>query len=228
MKQLFILLLVLCSATASAQDVIVKKDGSTVVCRVVELNASEIVYKKWTDLNGANYVMNRSDASVINYEDGKKVNLSETTENLYAPGNQNDGTQQMNDNALLKLDYATSKSIPKVKTLRLIGWIGGSVFLAAGILFATHTSYDNKLQINDELAKALFPICFAACPIWITSFLLAANHAKKKYINGLSTAPLFQQDFNLGKNSKLSAGVDMLRDKKYNTNTLGLGLRLTF
>jgi len=42
MKQLFVMLLLLCSAVANAQDVIVKKDGSTIVCRVVELTSTEI------------------------------------------------------------------------------------------------------------------------------------------------------------------------------------------
>jgi hypothetical protein len=84
MKQLFVMLLLLCSAVANAQDVIVKKDGSTIVCRVVELTSTEITYKKWNDLNGSNYVMNRADASAINYQNGKKVNLSEAT-NLYTP-----------------------------------------------------------------------------------------------------------------------------------------------
>ena len=100
MKQVFILFLLLCSTSVFAQDVIVKKDGSTIVCRVVELTSSEIVYKKWSDLNGSNYVMNRADASAINYQNGKKVNLSEAT-NLYTPNNQNDGVQQYNDRALL-------------------------------------------------------------------------------------------------------------------------------
>lgn len=105
MKQFLVFLFLLCSASASAQDVIVKKDGSTIVCRVVELTDSEITYKKWSDLNGSNYVMNRADASAINYQNGKKVNLSEAT-NLYTPNNQNDGTQLYNDNALLEMDAA--------------------------------------------------------------------------------------------------------------------------
>ena len=49
MKQLLVLLLLLCSMSVSAQDVIVKKDGSTIVCRVVEVTATEITYKKWSD-----------------------------------------------------------------------------------------------------------------------------------------------------------------------------------
>ncbi len=103
MKHLLILLFLLCFVSVSAQDVIVKQDGSTIVCRIVDLTSSEITYKKWNDLNGSNYVMNRTDASAINYENGKKVNLSEV-DNLYKPGNQNDGVQNYNDRALLEID----------------------------------------------------------------------------------------------------------------------------
>ena len=56
-----------------AQDVIVKKDGSTIVCRVIKFTESEIIYKKWSDLKGSNYVMDKSLASAINYENGTLV-----------------------------------------------------------------------------------------------------------------------------------------------------------
>lgn len=102
MKQLLVILMLLCSACVFAQDVIVKKDGSTILCRVVELTSSEIVYKKWSDLKGSNYVMNRTDASAINYQNGKKIDLSKAT-NLYMPNNQNDGVQHYNDRALLDM-----------------------------------------------------------------------------------------------------------------------------
>ena len=128
MKQLFLVLLLLCTVSVSAQDVIVKKDGSTIVCRVVELTESEIVYKKWGNLNGSSYVMERSAASAINYQNGKKVNLSEAT-NLYTPNNQNDGVQQYNDRALLALDYdinrkrTISKNYRRTATIiRVAGW----------------------------------------------------------------------------------------------------------
>lgn len=101
------------SAVAWAQDVIVKKDGSTVVCRVVEITETEVVYKKWNDLQGANYVLERSSVSSVSYQDGKRVDLS-TAKNLYKPNNQNDGTQQYNDNALLAIDRA-EHSKKKVK-----------------------------------------------------------------------------------------------------------------
>ena len=133
MKQLFVFLFLLCSASVFAQDVIVKKDGSTIVCRVVELTSSEITYKKWNDLNGSNYVMESSAASAINYENGKKVNLSEAS-SLYTPNNQNDGAQQYNDRALLGMDYANQKTDNKVKKLKTWGWISGIAGLGIGAL----------------------------------------------------------------------------------------------
>lgn len=80
MKQFLIILLLLCSIGVFSQDVIVKKNGSTIVCRVIEVTSLDITYRKWNDLNGSNYVMNRADASVINYESGNKKILLEPDE----------------------------------------------------------------------------------------------------------------------------------------------------
>lgn len=103
MKQLLVILFFLYSMSVSAQDVIVKKDGSTVVCRVVEVTTTEITYKKWSDQNGSNYVMDKSLVSGINYQNGRKETFG-MTESLYRPNNQNNGEHNYNDNALLDID----------------------------------------------------------------------------------------------------------------------------
>lgn len=228
MKHLLVLFMLLCSATAYAQDVIVKKDGSTVVCRVVELTSSEIVYKKWSDLNGSNYVMNRSDASSINYESGKKVSFAEAGENLYSPGNQNDGVQQYNDRALLQLDNAANSPYKKVKRLRTIGWIGGGSLVAAGIvIFAI---YGSK-EIDDALPFAL--PCIGAGVLGTTSVLLIANYQKKKLDKTLQATSIYKREVNFSDGTSLSVGFDMLSihtdtNRMFGNNTLGLGLRYNF
>lgn len=133
MKKLLTILLFLCSVGIMAQDVIVKKDGSTIVCRVEKVSETDVTYKLWSDLKGSSYVMDKSLVSAINYENGKKVNLSEAT-NFYKPNNQNDGVQQYNDRALLQLDAAANYSSTKSKTLKTIGWIGGPVLAAFGVV----------------------------------------------------------------------------------------------
>ena len=218
MKQLLTILLLLCSVTTMAQDVIVKKDGSTILCRVVELTSSEITYKKWSDLNGSNYVMNRADASAINYENGKKVNLSEVT-NLYSPNNQNDGTQQYNDRALLRIDAASNDPYKKVKKLRMIGWIGGAAIAGTGIICASIWSD------SEDLAPSLALIGGGVA--FTTTFLLIANQQKKK-MQAMNYSTIYQHDFKLPNGKTLSAGIDMINDNTIGKRTLGLGLCYNF
>ena len=217
-KLLLLFVLLASSAAAWAQDVIVKKDGSTVVCRVVEITETEVVYKKWNDLQGANYVLERSSVSSVSYQDGKRVDLS-TAKNLYKPNNQNDGTQQYNDNALLAIDAALTDPYKKVKTLRIIGWIGGAAIAGTGIVCA-YLWHD-----SEDLAPSIALIGGGVA--FTTSFLLIANHQKKK-VQRVETSAIYQYDFKLSKGSFLSAGIDMLRDNTLGQNSLGLGLRYNF
>lgn len=54
-----------------AQDIIVKKDGSIIHSKVLELNSSEIKYKKYSNLEGPIYVLNKTELLSINYENGE-------------------------------------------------------------------------------------------------------------------------------------------------------------
>lgn len=227
MKHLLAFLLLLCSASVSAQDVIVKKDGSTIVCRVVELTATEITYKKWSDLNGSNYVMDRSLASAINYENGKKVNLSEV-DNQYRPGNQNDGTQQYNDRALLEIDAASHRNLSRMKTKNTFRWIGGSILTAGTVLWTIEIialSFDSNTKW-DASAIAVFGI--EGLGVWGSYALLKSASKHQKEIKQLSELSLFQYDFKLSNGSSLSTGIDIIGDHNIGSNTLGFGLRYNF
>ena len=228
MKQLLVLLLLLCSASVSAQDVIVKKDGSMIDCQVVELTESEIVYKKWSDQNGSNYVMERSAASAINYQNGKKVNLSEAT-NLYEPNNQNDGVQKYNDKALLLLDASSIKYNPskRAKTLRTIGWIGGTVLSGVAIAFFISGGLARS-RGGEENSYYVGGISAALAVIGTPTLLLMAHHYQKKADFLMQSSSLYQYNFKFDDGSFLSAGIDMLCDRTINKNTLGFGIRYNF
>lgn len=208
---------------------IVKKDGSTIVCRVVELTSTEITYKKWSDLNGSNYVMDCSLASAINYENGKKVKLSEVT-NLYKPNNQNDGVQQYNDKALLALDAATKGDpLKKARNLKTIGWVGGTALTIGGaILFgvwkSNHDGYGSSY--DDEW---LLPVSLVTIGGGIACGALCFNSAHKiKKENAILSHSILQNDFQFSNGSSFSLGADLLRDNTLGQNTLGLGLRYNF
>lgn len=72
MKQLLVMLMLLCSTAIFAQDVIVKKDGSTILAKVLEVNTDNIRYKKHSNPNGPTYTIGKSEIMSINYENGEK------------------------------------------------------------------------------------------------------------------------------------------------------------
>ena len=80
MKRLLLLIAVSCAATAQAQDVIVKRDGSTILSKVLEVNQSDIKYKKFSNKQGPTYTINKSEVMSINYEGGDKDTFEEAAQ----------------------------------------------------------------------------------------------------------------------------------------------------
>lgn len=79
MKKVFILLLLMMVViTAFAQDVIVMKDKSAVLSKVVEITKTEIKYKKWSNPEGPTYTLDTSEVVSINYENGEVEKFAET------------------------------------------------------------------------------------------------------------------------------------------------------
>lgn len=81
MKKVLFLLMLLCPMIASAQDVIVKKDGSTILSKVLEIKTADIKYKKFSNISGPTYTIDKSDILSINYENGETETFTSTTAN---------------------------------------------------------------------------------------------------------------------------------------------------
>lgn len=227
MKNILFLLMLLCSISVFSQDVIVKKNGTTILCRIVEINSSEVVYKKWTDLKGANYVMDRTSVTAINYENGKKDVFSEVTQNQYSPGNQNTGQQQLNDNALLRMDY-NDRNIPaKVKRLKTAAWIGGAILATGGLTLVTISIIDpgalpRQLWVYGGLGGII------AGTAWTGIFLHSANRYQKIADTMVQNTHIIQNEFKLKGGRTLTTSVDLLKDNMLQSNTIGLALRCNF
>lgn len=72
MKKLLLLIMFLNSVGCFAQDVIVKKDGSTIISKVTDVSSSEVKYKKYSNKDGPTYTISKSMIKVINFENGEK------------------------------------------------------------------------------------------------------------------------------------------------------------
>lgn len=229
MRHLFMLCLLfaVCSLSGNAQDVIVKKDGSTVVCRIVELTTTEAVYQKWNASNNYNYVMNLSDIKVINYQDGRRWTSEGTTYNnsLTPQNNDYNAGTQMNEAQLYALDNRIGDS-KKAKRLKRAAWTTGSIFLAGGIIFIGC----GAACAGGDWALLGPGIAFIGVSLTTTPILLArAAHYRRiaeKY--SVNSAPIFEKEIKLRNGSRLCPAVDMLSSHVQKKPSLGLGLRYSF
>ncbi len=228
MKHWLFLMLFCCAVCASAQDVIVKKDGSTVVCRVLEVKSSEVVYKLWTERNGSSYIMDLSLVSSINYESGKKESFSEIMENKYSPYNQNNGERQINDKALLIMDMDSKGNLKKAKRLKIAGYTGiGVTFLIGGAIMTIDGVDSNDFFKEDGFVAGA---CLISAGAVVAIPCLWKGYKMSKEYKRIQNYALYQQNFKLKNGNSITPSVDMLKytDKGFNTQTIGLGLSYNF
>ena len=72
MRKILLILSVLCSLSAMAQDVIVKRNGEELQCKILEVSKNEVKYKRWTNQDGPSFAEKKSDIFMIKYENGEK------------------------------------------------------------------------------------------------------------------------------------------------------------
>lgn len=233
MKKILFLLLLMCSMSASAQDVIVKKDGSTIVCRIVEITQTEVIYKKWTDLQGSNYVMERANVSAINYEDGRKTSFGDTpatTTQTPTSISTNAQQQQMSDDMLMRMAGGKAPLSPiekKIKRLKIAGWAVGAACLASGAIMLG-VGIGESSEEYTEWPLIASGMIFAAGGIATTSACLIRANQFKQSQYSVHTSPFFQQDLKFKNGSSLATGVDFMQDNTRRNATLGLGLSYNF
>lgn len=78
MKRLFLVLASMASVVSStfAQDVIVKRDGEEIQCKILEVSTNKIKYKQWKNQDGPTFVEKRTDVLMLKYENGQKEVIS--------------------------------------------------------------------------------------------------------------------------------------------------------
>lgn len=72
MKKLIFLLTMCVVFNLSAQDIIVKRNGDELKCRILEVSKNEVKYKRWANQDGPAFSEKKSDIFMIKYENGEK------------------------------------------------------------------------------------------------------------------------------------------------------------
>lgn len=243
MKKLILLSLLLFSVHigCNAQDVIVKKDGSTVLCRIIEVTSTEAVYKKWQSANDNNYVMNLADITSINYQDGRRWPSGESDGgNAFTPQPNNiTTTTELDQINLYKLDkdLHSRKSGPNPKALRIAAWVTAGACLVGGVVMIALSRGDGIYEVLDGngaihdldqplLMGAGFGVIGVGA-LTTTILFVKAHKISQKSDWAVNSAPLFEKKIKLGEGS-LRPGVDLMSSQINKKPSLGLGLRYSF
>lgn len=214
------LALAVCCLSALAQDVLVKKDGSSLLGRVEEVTETEVKYRKADNPNGPLYTIKVADLMRINYENGQSDVFSQDgmTPGSILPG----ATGESRDTELLNMFSSEKNKYSLPKKLKRIGFIGGGILILGGlsIMIANDFTDDNPASFFSGVG-----IC-ALGVVAMPTFYFIAKH-KQKQIDELACAPLFRQEVFAAGGKSLSMGVDYIGDR-FKTRTLGVGMTFNF
>lgn len=221
MRQPLILLLLLFSVRLSAQDVIVKKDKSTVRCRVEEVTDSVISYINWGDASETCYLMDRSLVSSIIYKDGRRETFAKAKPRL-APDDPNKKTST-------KPLFDPANPYKKVRRLRIGGWIGGGMLAGLGMTFivagVAGSSYFSE-TVSAGIALGL--PCIIVGGAVTAPCLIVAGKKQREIDAALGTSAIYRHDIPLRGGASISVGADLLCDHILQHQTVGIGLSYNF
>ena len=160
-----------------SQDVILKKDNTTILSKVLEINSTEVKYKKWSNQDGPTYSISRYEVTSINYQNGEveKFNNQETPKK--SPETQSATTYQQTQTQTSKSETKpkhTSSPYSRGFRINNDGQIIPQFSISVGAaipmgtygannnICAPYAIYDNPTEIGNGGAKTGFlgTICF--------------------------------------------------------------------
>ncbi len=243
--KLWLLSLLLCVFSASAQDIITLTDGTSIKAKVEEITDSAIKYRKHTNPTGPVYTVKLHNVSTIVYDNGETdvfnthadESSSTADDKSHSPAAQ--PNTSLNEAELLRIATLTDLGVydnttydaasyhaKKAKTYRRIAWIGGSIIAAAGIGIG--------LALGDSESDSYYYMIYCGAPavagaIWCVSWNLAANRQKKKAkMAEAYSVPVIQGEMLRIGNHSLMGSVNVMGDNLTRTHAVGLGLSYNF
>lgn len=225
MRVKFLILFLLCSVALFAQDIIVQNNGNTILSKVVEIGASEVKYKKFSNLNGPTYTIAKAEILVINYENGEKESFANAQASVV--NTNNIGKRMLSDNELLRVDANNNNvNSEKIKRLKRNGWIVGLLGVGIGTGFCIIASNADSAEYL-TIYGAIGGTCILGGAIYAGVNFIKANRLQKELDSYVHVAPIFQENIKFDNGSMLSAGVDFIKGKDFGY-TPGVGLRYNF
>lgn len=223
MKRFLFFLLWLSATCVSAQDVIVKKDGSTIISKVIEIGTTEVKYKKFSNQDGPTYSILKSEIRAINYKNGEKETFSELNHSAPTPqpSYNSNYNSQVAEGIIAGNRLQKEKLLASAKSWDTVGNVWYWACFISGVV-GGFLVYDDENQTPAYIAVG-GGIASGFIGLGICR---AISNNKEKAANSIASIPIIKQDINLG-NSRLSAGINIMKDQVKQKHTFGVGLSIS-
>lgn len=214
------------SISIYAQDVIVKKDGTTIMAKVLTVGTSIVEYKKWSNQDGPTYVIETKELLSINYANGDKEVFSEQKE---AETAKPVFTQTSPTYTQADIDRAVSRTTSQIVYKSTAG--RGKI-IAGGIILGVFALPSLTGGIIGAIVDA--PAAFTGTSIAVGAGLtglgwglVSGGRSEKKDAIGITQTPILQHQFKKG-NYALTPSVNVYSDKLTKRKGLGAGFAFDF
>lgn len=221
MRKLCLVLSLCLSSLIYAQDVIVLNDGSSIFSKVLEIDASQVKYRKYSNLDGPIYTMNITEILSIKYQNGEVEEFTDRSQQIKQQEsisvNSSLTTTTINETNRLR----KNKLMKSGESLQGIGdfILGTSLVTGLGFMFASIFTGENSQMITG--AALMLGGTAISLPFGITGAI------QMRKANEIKIASIYQYDIDF-ENSTLSPNLNLMSDNINNAPSLGLGVKYTF
>ena len=213
MKRYVILLLMSCWASIIiGQDVIALKNGTTILCRVLEVGSKEIKYKKWTHQDGPLYTIEISEILSINYQNGE-IEKFLNTPSIHSSNEISD--QNLRRSKTLNVDLARRQDLLRSARRYKTSGVVLSICCFGGTIAWSIIDGFNGVIAGVGGALSILP----------AAILCTKGNSLKRQAYDIHTFNLYKHEFNIGK-TIITPSMQLLSENS--TNVLGIGCNIDF
>lgn len=229
-KIILIILLLMGWINASAQDIIITKEGQQISAKVIEIGEDKVKYNRWDNLNGPIYYISLSKITIIKYQNGTQ----DYFDNYEAPKNQiAESITKAGDNVSSSIDKTggnLTSQVGKVakqqdlytraRTLRACGYTLGGLCFVGCIVWAVCSP---QLQ-EGKTPWAPITVGAIGTTAIICAFKIPAENLEMEAADLMSSQVLGQYEFN----EHFAMNVQGFHYQPRATRSYGVGLEIRF
>ena len=174
-------LLLLAGYSALAQDIITKRDGTDVKAKVSEVGTNVVKFKYYSNLNGPDYTIAKSDILMITYENGERdvFEAQSQKSGLEGPLTLDRWTGKLAINGVTIDKNSTHLYLsPEVNALYKKGdslSSVGDILIAAGLGGATGYLVGSLISGNSQNGAIVYGICAGLAVIGLPMHIIGLN-----------------------------------------------------